>query len=48
MDFAPYLLPKPAAKPRKNGAAEESQVLLAFARREYDAGGEALPANSDP
>jgi tetratricopeptide (TPR) repeat protein len=38
MDFAPYLLPKPAAKPRKNGAAEESQVLLAFARREYDAG----------
>jgi len=38
MDFASCLLPKPAAKPRKNGAAEKMQVLLAFARQQYDAG----------
>jgi tetratricopeptide (TPR) repeat protein len=38
MDFAPCLLPKTAAKPRENGAAEKIPVLLAFARWEYDAG----------
>jgi hypothetical protein len=38
MDFAPYLSPKPAAKPRNNGAAEKMQTLLALAKREYDTG----------